>query len=742
MRADEPLYKQLPNDLVVLNNANGGTELEAFPLDFPNRKLPRSLPRGGSLTARLLEGAAGEVEIPYANIDRIELFEQRLLKAARDHAKKKEFGPAYDYFARLDRDYPEMPGVAQEFEAMIRAEALERFRQDDHDHALALMQTLYDRAPNAAGLGRAVDAIGESIVAARWKDQDYTGVRRAINTLNNQFAGLDLTVKDRWMNRMADGAERLQDRAKRLAADGRTREALSLLGGAAALDPLSLETKRLIEQLSDSDQTLWVGVWQAASEEATPRIDTPAAARQSRLIGGRLATLESYPPEGSRYASRLGPIEANASRRRLTIGGRRADKSAFLLARELLEPAAPGDPLALLRSHTAAVSVGPDGSLLVDLKAPHPRPEALAKVALPREVASVAPGAWRRVPLSPGSKAAARYERNSDGGSFTAIEEYAYPSAEAAIEALRAGELHILADVPPWKRAAIEATPEVAIARYRLPTLHCLLLGKETPFRERRELRRAVCYALARKETLKTLVLGGKPLGGCDVLSAPFPRGVSLSDPLRYAYNVSVEPRPYEPRLAALLMAAARATDRNAEEAAKKAVEEGSEPPSPARAPVPKRVTIAHPPTPVARLAVQSIEQLLGTIGVETNLIEASEAELAAGEIDCDLRYAEITMAEPLVDAWHLLGPGGVAGGCSPPMLAGLERVEAAQTFGEATEALSDLHRIAFADLPLIPLWQTADQFAYTKSLKGVPDKTVDLYQTLDAWRIDAGGRR
>lgn len=741
-QSDEPLYRQQPNDLVVLNKANGATKLETFPLDFPNRTLPRTLPRGGSLKARLLEGTAGEVEIPYANIDRIELFEQRLLTAALGHAEKNEFGPAFDYFARIDRDYPELEGYADEFANMLRAEALQRFRDGDEDHALALMQTLYDREPNMRGLDRAVDTIGESIISSRWKSKDYAGVRRAINTLGSQFAGLELSVNDRWLGRMSDGAEQLRDRAKSLAEKGRTREALSLLSDAQALDPSSIETKQLIEKLSDDDQTLWVGVWEAAGERTTPRLDRPAATRQSRLTGGRFATLEAYPPEGSEYASSLGKIESDAARRQLRVGGRKNSEASFEIARALLEPSEESDPLALLRLHTEAVSVDTDGSLVIDLKAPHPRPEALAKAALPARVADTARGDWRRVPIPPGSTAVARYERLAQGASFTAIEEYAYPTADAAIDALRAGKLHVLADVPPWKRTAVEATPDVEIASYRLPTLHCLLLSPDTPLRERRELRRAVCYALARKETLDELVLGGRPLSGCAALSAPFPRGISLSDPLRYAYNVSVEPRPYEPRLAALLIAAARATDRTADEEAKKAIEEGGAPPAAPKARVPNVLTIAYPPTPIARLSVESFAQLLSTIKVETRLIEASEADLAGDGIAYDLRYAEVTMAEPLVDSWRLLGPGGIAGGCSPPMLAGLERVQAAKTFGEATDALSDLHRIAFADLPLIPLWQTANQFAYSKSLRGVPRKTVDLYQTIDSWRVDAGGRR
>lgn len=740
-RADEPLFLQPTTDLVVLNKANASSRIETFPLDFPNRTVPSPLPRGGVLKARLLD-TPGEVEIAYNKIERIELFETRLLNAAKDHVAKQEFGQAYDYFARLDRDHPDWPGFADTFASALRAEALARFRTGEEDHALALLHSLYDRSPQLRGLDRAVDTIGESILSARWKAGDYGGVRRAIDTLRSNFAGLKLTVGERWLTKMTDGAEQLVEQAKRLAAQKRTREALRLISDAAALDPASVETRALLKELSGDDNTLWVGVWETAGEDATPRLDRPAARRQSRLVGGRLAALEAYPPEGSEYASTLGPIEVAAGRRRLTIGGNGSSRSAFRLSRALLDrEAPPDDPLTQLRSQSAAVSIDSGGALVIDLKSPHPRPEALAKTALPAGLAGVAPGAWRRVPTLPGSKASARYERVRGRGGFEAIEEFTYKRVDRAIEALRAGELHLLADVPAWKADAVKAIPGVRLAGKRLPTLHCLLMSDDTPLRERRELRRAICYALARKETLESLVLGGRPRGGAAVLSAPFPRGASLNDPLRYAYNVSVEPRPYEPRLAALLLAAARATDAEAAEATSKAKEEGLDPP-PAKPATPQKLTLAHPPTPTARAVVDTFYQLLATIGVETTLVEASEADLTSGAIDCDLRYAEITMAEPLVDAWSLLGPGGVSGGCSPPMLAGLQRVREAKAFNEAADALNDLHRIAFADLPLIPLWQTVDRFAFIDSLRGVPDESIDLYQTIDDWRLDSGGRR
>lgn len=734
----EPLYAREPADAAVLNPANNSAVIELLP--DSTRVIPARLPRSGTLRARLIDNPSVEVAIAYESIVRFETFPRRLIRAATEHAKKREFGDAYDYFARLDRDYPNEPGFNEAFAAALKAEALHRFRQGEHDHALALLETLAERSPRMVGLSKAVDSIGDEIIKNRWDQADYAGVRRAIDTLESQFKDLRLSVGDRWIERIEQRADGERKRAEALYAKGKPRQALRAISGALSLDPDSMATNRLAERLSGNDKTLWVGVWEAAGEGVGADLNTPAARRVSRLTGGRLATLDDYQPAGGEYVSALGRLRVSDGRRRLTIpmGASERPGDAFRLARVLLDASPTASaPIGLLRRQAASIAIDQGGSLVVDLRGPHPAPSALAALSLPPEIADVGPSAWQRVALPAETEASARYERTSGSGAFDIVEEYAYATFDEAMDALRSREIHILANVPPWKLPGLKSTPGVRLRPYRLPTLHCLLVAPETPLRGRREVRRAIIYSIARDETLATLVLGGQKLPGFSVLSAPLPKGVSLSDPLRYGYNDSVDPRPYEPRLGALLLTAARAADESARNAADKA---GDQPPS--DPPIPESITLAHPPTPKARQAVAALRDQIEAIGLGVTLVEAGEAALAAGTVDYDLLYAEIRLGEPLVDVWRLLGPDGISGECSPPMRAGLERVLDAPTGKEAARALLDLHRIIFAELPIIPLWQTVEHFAHQRSLRGFQDSPVDLYQGIDTWKISGGGAR
>ena len=88
--AETPLYERKPFDLVVVRDEKGTTALEVLPLKE-------------------------EIAIPSASIERVELFEEQLLAKAKEFAAKGDFNSAYPYFAKLDRDSPKYPGLAEAF---------------------------------------------------------------------------------------------------------------------------------------------------------------------------------------------------------------------------------------------------------------------------------------------------------------------------------------------------------------------------------------------------------------------------------------------------------------------------------------------------------------------------------------------------------------------------------------------------------------------------------------------------
>jgi ABC-type transport system substrate-binding protein len=229
-------------------------------------------------------------------------------------------------------------------------------------------------------------------------------------------------------------------------------------------------------------------------------------------------------------------------------------------------------------------------------------------------------------------------------------------------------------------------------------------------------MRRALLYGIDRQGILLRGLIGGQELPGCGLVSGPFPRGAA-SDQFGYGYDSKIEPRPYEPGTGLLLTRLAIDESLGANKT------------------VPPLV-LAYPSEPVARAACQSIARQLKLLNLQVTLKEAKPGELPALG-DCDLLYAELTVREPTVDAWRVLGPGGLSGPCSPAMLLALRQMEAAPNRQEAATKLQAVHRLAAAELPVIPLWQLAEHFAVHASVQGVADRPASLYEGVEKWQAE-----
>ena len=92
-------------------------------------------------------------------------------------------------------------------------------------------------------------------------------------------------------------------------------------------------------------------------------------------------------------------------------------------------------------------------------------------------------------------------------------------------------------------------------------------------------------------------------------------------------------------------------------------------------------------------------------------------------------------MWEPVVDARRVLDADGLSGGASPYMSLALRQLEQASDWPQIGARLRRIHRIAYDDVAVIPLWQLTDHFAYHKSLQGVGGRPVGLYQNVEQWQ-------
>ena len=270
-----------------------------------------------------------------------------------------------------------------------------------------------------------------------------------------------------------------------------------------------------------------------------------------------------------------------------------------------------------------------------------------------------------------------------------------------ALRALRRGEISAIDRVSPWELKRLAANSQIVLVPYGVPSLHLLVPNPNRPLTANRKFRRAVLLASDRAAILQRGLLDGQKIEGCEVLSGPFPRGDSS--------DKDVAARPYDPGLAAVLFQLA-------------ADEAGVAEPA---------IVLAHWPEPVARVACQSLARQLEFAGLKTQLREVPAGQPSPADVD--LIYATVVCRNPAEDAWQLLGPDGLAGACSPALLAELRQLEGADKPAAAGH-LQAIHRLAASELPLIPLWQLVEHAAVRSTLAGVGQRPASLYENVGQW--------
>jgi peptide/nickel transport system substrate-binding protein len=108
------------------------------------------------------------------------------------------------------------------------------------------------------------------------------------------------------------------------------------------------------------------------------------------------------------------------------------------------------------------------------------------------------------------------------------------------------------------------------------------------------------------------------------------------------------------------------------------------------------------------------------------------------------MAYRVVRCTDPVLDAGPMLCPGydappeadTLASATSKEILQLLLKLERAAEWPTATGLATQIDRESRDELPVIPLWQLADHYAWRDRLKG-PDATADqLYQRLEEWDI------
>ena len=347
--AAERLVDRAPFDQIMLDEANHNAVLQVAPLNLPNRQVPAK--PTGILTVELLDHPGEAFEVPWDNIVKLRFYEQALLEEAQKLTADGKYDEAFDDYARLAASYPSVPGVNEALNDYLRRNALALFQSQQLDHSLAVLASLYDRAPNSPGLANAVDAVCGRVIEQHLREQDFAAARAVLDMWRYQFRGLSSASIATWEQRFSTAAQREITEGRKLMADRQFVAARKRIGKARDIWPDSPEARDLLAEIQRLNPSISVGVFETSPQHAVRRLDDWASLRSSRLTQSTLSELDDFSSEGGRYGSPYGKwvIDDSGLRLSLHLAPKTAADSpsrptADVLARFLLGMADPGHP--------------------------------------------------------------------------------------------------------------------------------------------------------------------------------------------------------------------------------------------------------------------------------------------------------------------------------------------------------------------------------------------------------------
>jgi tetratricopeptide (TPR) repeat protein len=732
---DDSVLNETPFDLITVKAEAGGGQAKVFPIDFPGRTKPESPDPATKLIVKLINYPDRLYEVRWKDIERIDLYEELVLQGAKKRMQEKEYAAAFEHLNYLRTYHPDTQGLNELREQFLFTSALEMYNQKRYAHTLTVLEEYRKTFPNSrpTQVIGTISKIADQMIQQYMDAGDLKSAQDLISRLDNDFSSTPLDAVKKWQDQFRSQAEEMRQRAISLRDSGDLRKARELASSIFAIESDLPEARQLLTELIEAYPMIRVGVFQKIKNvDPSSLVDWPGR-RAGALTSQPLFQFRTTGSEGGTYKFMFGSFTQSDDRKKLEMVFRNVPPETAInpvtVSQWMLRRAEPKSPdyRASWAAILDSIAIPSSDRLEVRLRQPHVLPQALAQ--------------WQIREMFEGDQTPkiglySRVEKEGDESSFVwtglaerqpnqpvEIVERLYDDAKKIVSDLVRGEIEVIDQLYPSDAELLKNEPGITVERYALPTVHMLVPYSDHTYLSSLGFRRALLYSVNRETLLRDELLGGTETPGCQLISGPFPIGQTDKDPLAYAYNMSIPPFPYDRRLALMLVELAK---KELTETAKKR----KEPP-----PVLQPIRIGVPDFEAARTAAQAFVQQWQLLGVkaEVVILEQGVATCKRGEVD--LLYMSAAIWEPATDAERLLGEDGVAASSNPYIVQALARLRTSRNWREVRQSLQDLHSLINAHLPVLPLWQIADSFAYREGVKGIGMRPLSLYQDLEKWR-------
>lgn len=732
-----PLIEREPYDLLTIRSGQELKTLQIRPLIGADGGSLEITEADRRLTIELIEHPGRQFALASRHVARHQTFPELLLEDAQRQLEQKNFDLVFRYLQRLREEYRDFPGTAPLLEELLVQNAAEHFQAGALAEALGMLEEARRQNPRRPDLEQSIQNVAQRSIQRHVDQADWAAARALVARFEKDGPHLEELVSS-WKQEFTTLAETRLAEARQLIEANNLRDALERTREALDIDPQLSSAREQLRVLVQQYPLVRIATLAAGKPRPPHGTLTWSGRRNKRLLYRDLCEIVGYGPEGGQYISPFGTVLRRIDGLEVSIllRDRLTPVTGFHLSRQLTEDAASDHPrLTSLTRLVERLSVSNIRQLDIGFHMPHVRPEALLAFVPHATSFPESPpqnGAYR---LLPDDNFQVYLLKDSShkvhGSSPREIRFQSYHTTRDALESLRQGRVDLIDRLHPAVAAQLsKETPEdLVVDHYPAPVLHVLVPNLDNPYLRHRDFRRGVLYGIHRQEILRSALLAGQQLNGCRVISGPVPLGVSPDDPVSYGYDLTLAPREYEPQMSVALREMA-AIELHENAIGGDDVEADPFPPL-------KTLILGHPDSEVSRQVCLAIVQDLARVGLPCELKVVDPEATRPAEVNVDLLYVEIHVAEPLTDIPRIFDTY-VSGRDQPHYLQlALRKLRESKSWPEVRQSLWALHRLAHDDLLILPLFQLRDYFAYHRSLKGVGHQPMTLFQEVETWEVE-----
>jgi tetratricopeptide (TPR) repeat protein len=740
---DESILNESPYDVMTMKKDSGGEVVRLLPIDFPGGKPPTNPEERDLVRVSLVIHPDRKYDVRWGDIESVVQYQDLVLAETKRLMGEKKYATAFEHLDYLRTNYPDTTALNDTRRDFIYESGVDLVKQGSLTHGLAVFESLQEQFPGyqSTRIKGYISEIANRLVKKYYDEGKLTAAQKLLERLTNDYQSPPLKVVQDWNARLLAEAEDLQRKSVAARAENDYRAARDYASRMLAIFPKIEGGKQLLDDLIREYPMIRVAVFQRTSDyDPTSLIDW-AARRSGLLVSEPLFEYLATGPEGGKYEFAFGDFEQSDDRRSLELKFDEVSPTAFSsydVSQWMLRRADPNaqDYAASWAAIFSRVEVLSAGRMFVQLRQPHVLPHAMLQWQIRNMVGESqrdSVGAYTInqsdlgetfFKLDPDRAAQTRESASADSGQPVEIVERYYDDPADAVSDLARGEIEVIDQLYPADVKRLDQYDGINVSGYSLPSVHMLVPLSDHPYLAEADFRRALLYATNREAILNQELLGGNLNQGSELISGPFPKGVDETDPLSYAYDSTIPPFKFDPRLALLLT---KLVDKNMSDKAIKAGEE---------MPEFETLRLGVPDFEAAKIAGEACIQQWQIIDVPAELVVLTEGMTDEALADIDILYVSAAMWEPATDAERFFGEDGIAASTDPFIVQALGKLRQSRNWTEVRTSLQDIHRLVSLHLPVLPLWQVTDAFAFSNNVKGIAKQPMSLYQDLNKWRI------